>query len=595
MPERVVAHRSIIANRSVMLFKLALGIVLVVCVALFALRTWHWPLSGDATLMHYVVFLMDHGMAPYRQIIDPDLPGSYLIEWMVVHTLGDSSLAWRAFDFALMGAAALAMIVIALPYDWFAGAFAGALFALLHGADGVGQPGQRDFTMAVLLLIACASLFAAVRRNRVWPMALFGLAGGAAAAIKPTALPFAAVLLLMALFALRQQGRRLGGYIAASVPGFAAPLLTVLVFLLREHAFAAFFTVLRGILPFHASLARHTPGWFVVHLIPPLLLPLLLLAIAVATARRDWLRWEYAALWLGVAFGAASFAIQGKGYPYQRYPLLAFLLIAITLPLTAALRYQLWLRYAGYAGLVFAALVVAPVALAKASRYEWWKQEFVTALEGDLASLDGAALSGHAISGHVLSGHVQCIDTTAGCDATLYLMKLLPSTGMLYDCYLLAPPRNPEMAKLREQFLQAVESNPPAVFVVTNELCFHETGSYAKLDQWPEFSQYLTANYAVYAERKPVSSHVLKLGKRATPPFGYRVYVRKQRLPGYQASSGLRDSGGSQVPSAPLLRYHHEFAIHSHRRSSPWYRPQLLPHLSYDVRSSSTSPTHSMN
>ena len=64
------------------------SIFLIGCLFLYVIGTWHWPLVGDAALMHYVVFLMDHGMAPYRDIVDPNLPTTFLIQGVVIHLFG---------------------------------------------------------------------------------------------------------------------------------------------------------------------------------------------------------------------------------------------------------------------------------------------------------------------------------------------------------------------------------------------------------------------------------------------------------------------------------------------------------------------------
>src|ERR1700691_5514090 len=103
---------------------------------LLVVDTLHWPLVGDAALMHYGAFLLDHGFAPYRQIIDMNMPGSLLVDWTVIHTLGPGALAWRLFDFALIGVAAAAMSSIAWPHDRVSGIFAVVFFFTLHVHDG---------------------------------------------------------------------------------------------------------------------------------------------------------------------------------------------------------------------------------------------------------------------------------------------------------------------------------------------------------------------------------------------------------------------------------------------------------------------------
>ena len=49
-----------------------------ICSIVWSLR---WPLVGDASLMHYVVFLMSKGMKPYKAIHDINLPGTYFSEF----------------------------------------------------------------------------------------------------------------------------------------------------------------------------------------------------------------------------------------------------------------------------------------------------------------------------------------------------------------------------------------------------------------------------------------------------------------------------------------------------------------------------------
>ncbi|MGB7199744.1 MAG: hypothetical protein WBG23_15650, partial [Acidobacteriaceae bacterium] len=146
--------------------------VLGTCVVIFVCTTWHWPFVGDEAFIRYVIFLMHHGMAPYRDIVDINMPGAYAVDWLVVRLFGSGSLAWRIFDFALMGLATVAAVAIARPYDWFAGIYAGFLFMLIHGRDGVAQAGERDLTMSVLLLGAVALLFYA-RRNKSWVATAF--------------------------------------------------------------------------------------------------------------------------------------------------------------------------------------------------------------------------------------------------------------------------------------------------------------------------------------------------------------------------------------------------------------------------------------
>jgi len=135
--------------------------------------------------MHYVVFLAERGLTPYREIADINLPGTYAAGWLAMHLFGDGPLAWRLYDLVLGLTAAIAMAVIAWPYDRLAGIFAGALFVLIHGRDGMAELGQRDLLMTVLLLWAVALTLCALRRRRLFFIPLAGALAGFAFTIKP--------------------------------------------------------------------------------------------------------------------------------------------------------------------------------------------------------------------------------------------------------------------------------------------------------------------------------------------------------------------------------------------------------------------------
>ncbi len=82
------------------------------------------------------------------------------------------------------------------------------MLLLVHGQDGVQQAGQRDLVIAALLVVAVAFLLEAIRRDRWWYLAPFGLAVGLSATIKPTAGPLGVVLLVMAQPIARDYGEK---------------------------------------------------------------------------------------------------------------------------------------------------------------------------------------------------------------------------------------------------------------------------------------------------------------------------------------------------------------------------------------------------
>jgi hypothetical protein len=129
------------------------------------------------------------------------------------------------------------------------------------------------------------------------------------------------------------------------------------------------------------------------------------------------------------------------------------------------------------------------------------------------------------LGGKRLSGNIQCIDTVGGCIFTLDRMQLVEATGFLYDCYLFAPESSPVQKGYRARFWRDLQAHPPEVFVVTDRLCMNvRGGTFDKLQRWPEFDEYLRANYTMIVQRTPPDK-VLWWNQPMQPP-SYRIYVK---------------------------------------------------------------------
>jgi len=488
--------------------------VLAWCFLIFAAISIHWPLAGDATLMHYIAFLMDHGNAPYRDIADYNFPGAYLIDYAVMHTLGGGSLAWRMFDFGLVLSGGLAMISIARPYGRSGGFIAGLLLALVHGCDGIYELGQRDFVIAILLLVGYASLFHAWRNNSPGWVFAFGVCMGLSGTIKPTFLPLGLLLLLsMILGSLHGKDRR-WAYIYWGFAGWIMPLVGAFIFLLRTHAISDFIKVTRGIMLYHASLGRRPVSYLLIHSFAPLMPMVVIWVCCVFGFRRNRISWERTALLIGMSLALGSYVLQGKGYSYQRYPFFAILLLVMSIDSVRAVKRDGLLRILGWTGIAFGTIFLAPVSVAKASRYNWQDVEFQTMLQGDLRQMGGKHLS----------GEVQCIDTIGGCFDVLYRMRLVEAEGFSYDEFLFGSSADKVVAESRRAFWEKLQAKPPEVIVMTDGLFPSGPGNFRKLERWPEFDAYLRHYYKLRFERRP--PHPVHWWSKTQEPPAYRIYSR---------------------------------------------------------------------
>jgi hypothetical protein len=515
------------------LLRLAIAASLLVSTLLFVVWSIHWPLVGDASLIHYIGFVIAHGRAPYRDLGDMNMPGSYLIEMAVMKTFGGGALAWRIFDFSLLAIAAGAYSVVTRRGGGFAAIFPACLFALIHGRDGLAQGGQRDLTMAVLLVAATAVLFLAVERRAWWGVVAFGLIAGVAFTIKPTALPLSLSQLAIAMWVMRRprpmsQKRDMGHPVLhpvwtlfwAAVGMVAGPLLA-LAFLIQQGSLRAFWIGLHTIVPFYESLGHRPLGYLLQHSVSPLM-ALVILWFAVLALARPQLDWRRGMLLCGVAFGLVSYLVQARGWPYYRYPLLAFLLPLMALDFTSAMSL--------FEGRLFRTRVAAVLALAAlcaggfwlgpqsaviVHRIRWRQTDLISSLEENLNRLGGPALS----------GHVQCIDWFSGCGTTLYKMHLLPATGVLADFLLFGPASEPAVQQSRAQFNEAF-THPPRVIIVTSYLQPSGPDRYKKLALWPELQTFLTSRYRLDTDWTPIRTE--RWWSRDEFPAGYRLYVLKQ-------------------------------------------------------------------
>jgi hypothetical protein len=466
----------------------------------------NWPLVHDAPLLHYVVFLMDHGRAPYREILDMNMPGTYMLEWGVMHILGGGSGGWWCWSVITGLVTILSCAWIAGETKRAAGIAAGAWIYLVQLRGGAMNLGQRDWIVAVLLLVAFGCIFESIRKQRpVW-MAGFMCCCGLAASIKP---PVVAIALLLLVLSCWQLPRRRARAVGWSFLGGLIPLAAILIFLAHWGVTHDFLATLRGLVPFYAGLHQESYGHLILKLVPVVEFPLVAAGLVLFWMRRWWRDWETIFLVAGILSGAALFIIQRKGWPYHLYPELAFLLLWVMYEVRNSLdRGKLQFRFATVI-LLFTVVWMVPETLYHISKSSKHSLDTVEHLESDLNSLGGAQLN----------GKVQCLDmTTGGCINTLYRMNLVQSTGFIYDYYLFSSQNNDVVTRLRRRFLEEISTRPPEVIVLSSHTWPADTFGYDQLANWPAFVQVLDKNYQL--------ARIYPLANQAVVPV-YRIYTHK--------------------------------------------------------------------
>jgi hypothetical protein len=492
------------ANTTVGTIRTLAAVFLAAAFVYLIVHTIHWPMMLDAQVMHYVNFLIDHGFAPYRQILDMNMPGAYLMERFAMTFFGRGDLAFRVYDLFLMAAMTAGMIAIAWPYDWLAGLFPGVLFALIHASDGPRGTGQRDEVMAVLMVLGLAALLHAVRSSVPLWTALGGFFLGMATMVKPTIAPLGILLLLLAALDLRRSHTRVRPFILYGLFGAAIPAAIFFGYLLHYQALGAFLFLNRTLTAYYAHLNRMSAIALLRECMPRPMRFLVPFGLALALMNPDRRNWERWAIALSVAFAAISYFAQGKGFYYQRYPLIAFTLLWFSIEFGMALRRTRTAQVLGALGFAIGILVLVPL-FAYRTRTVFFSNIFTETLEADL----------RAIGPLRLQHEVQCLDMVDGCMNALYHLNIVQQTGLTGDNLLFPPdPSFFAVQHYRQLFWDGLIAHPPSVFVLSDEQ-FLDEASFDKLNRWPPFANYLATHYDLY------TAHSFNI------TVAYRIYLRK--------------------------------------------------------------------
>jgi hypothetical protein len=486
---------------------------LVASAAIGAWLTWRslrWPLIHDAPLMHYIAWLIGQGATPYRDAFDMNMPGVYLIHWMVLLVGGPGDLAWRLFDLGWLAAVCALLFAYCRPVgDAWTAAVAPTLFALYHVSGGPWRVGQRDFLLCLFLMAGALGVARSLERGGAQvPLLWAGAALGAGMTIKPhAALYWLGAAAMSAWFARRDGRSAVAATASLLAAGLAVPTL-VLVWLGHRGGLGAFAAIVGGyLIPLYSRLERVSP-WQAVRWYPygwqSWALALCLGAVALLTPGNGAGARRPLAL-LGVGYGGLHFQLQGKGWEYQLYPLALFVCalapFAVVRRVADSARLPLLSLRRPVALALWAALIfVLGVKGAEATDPPWIadKARRVDALTRDLRP--------YARPGAT----VQVMDVAEGGVHALLRLGVRQPTRFIYDFHFFHDTADPRIQALRAEFLEELESGRPAAIVVLRDTW--RVAGYDRLAEVPGLTAFLDEKYALAVEGD-----------------GYRIYARRAR------------------------------------------------------------------
>lgn len=450
-------------------------------------RSRGWPLIHDAPIMHYIAWRIGQGEAPYRDLLDMNFPGVYLLHGALLWLAGPGDVAWRVFDLAFLAAGCLAIAVFAASWGRMAAVGGALFFALYHLAAGPWQAGQRDFLLCPFLLLGALGVARWIeRRTSPAPLLWGSLALGAGLTIKPHAAVLGlAFAILVAATAWRAAGGSAAGQaVAIYLLGVAAPMIVAVSWVAAVGALPAWRAlVTEYLLPLYSRLHQADAGldrWEV-------WLPVGAgIGLSVATAlgtRRFGVRHRIALL--GLAFGLFHFAVQGKGWEYHVYPTAAFAAMLLFSELEPLARARAWPAIPLAASLILAAVLLGSKGADSAA-----------AAEGGWVSAKARRVSAvvEALRPYLQPGdRVQVLDTTDGGIHALLRLGVAQPTRFLYDFHFFHDPEAPVVREFRQELVRDLERRPPRCVVVFAN--GWPAGGWERIGSFPELERLLVGRY----------------------------------------------------------------------------------------------------
>ena len=498
------------------------------------LRSWRWPVVGDAAVMHYVNLLMDRGLRPYAEITDNNMPGAYLTERWAMAVFGRGDVGWRAYDGVLLAGMAVAMGGVVGRRRWRAALFATALFALMNAAAGPMFAVEREQVVTTLLLVGYACVFVGVRRGWAWMWGVAGFAMGLAGSVKPTFLPLGAMVLGWVAVHLGRRGAGVARYLGWGLLGMLSAATVVAGWLVQWGEVGAWWFVLRRITPAYVGMAH--AGWQVMvrHSLAPgsaVLVGVGMVLWWLARDAEDGMEgWEWGAVLLAAGWGGVSYWTQAKGFLHHRYTTEVSLLLLVGVAVDGALRQSgsgrrvRVGRWVAMGAVVLVCGGIVPHYLGALDRVP--RRDAL--LEGVVGDLERVAGARGLAAARRLDGQVMCLDLVYGCLAALDRMGVREAAGFTGDLMLWEPEASGPREFYRGWFERVMRERRPAVLVVSNEW-FGRPNSFAKVAMWPEFARELGAEYALVGERRFPGEYGVAVLDGEAP--GYRVYVRRGTPP----------------------------------------------------------------
>ncbi|QYK50416.1 MAG: hypothetical protein KF701_08445 [Anaerolineales bacterium] len=455
-------------------------VLLTIYVIVLAGSSLQWRMLHDSPIVMYISLMIDKfGYVPYRDLLDVNLPGTYLIYALVGRASGYTDLGFRIADLLYLAA------IAALTWVWMRDfgkkvAWAGALFGvMLYLSYGQVMSFQREF---LILLPLLGALVAAVRvpdRHFTGKYLLIGFLFGFAATIKPQAalaMPF--LLAFQAWELWRGEGLERKRFLqmgVATAVGFAIPIGITVIYLWKAGALPSFIEMAQNWWPLNLYITTITTD----------------LQIVTGPVFRKYLLSGYVTgiftLWLVPMFIGVWFALtsQVSASTKRRVWLLICLAWCYSIYTLLAAKF---FPYHWFIYMYFVAQIAALCFVEQPQPARWWKSlaplvvlwllvpvllrpptEFVSKLLGwEMPAPHNGRVDEIAafLQTNLQEGEtVQPLDWTGGSVHAMLIAKAPIATPVVYDVIFYQNISSPYIQSWRQRFMGLLEAAPPQFII----------------------------------------------------------------------------------------------------------------------------------
>ncbi len=471
-----------------------------------------WPVVDDLAYLQYCGYLFaEHGLIPYKDFYDFQMPGTHLLFSALVWVVGVSALKWRLLDIVLTSLLLITTVLwMKKKFNWQVALFGSQLIGYMYFSFGPNWSMQRDFIMLLPISLALVLLAAVKHKSLYRTCWCIGLLFGLSAAIKPQAAIGLPLVLFMAELEVREKDAspkvsflRLIYLSLSGFSGFLLPLALMFLWLYYTESLYPFLDIWTNYLPCYNSLL----GWDVCEsiyeriaftsknyvkfggygiLIAPLTLSLYF-TLFFSSASRSQKRWALFLTALAFVY-SINVAMAGKFFPYHWLPVFYFFILVASLCI-AALGQEMRTSAKIFPIMV---LLISSAILFRPSGFALRPLiGHPVSIERDLDRLVGCLTTGDSTP-----RSLQVLAHNGTAHRAAILSKSIAGSRFLTDTIFYVNEQSPTVQELRQRFLKEILAKKPE-FILEGGCQVRSKTS----DGFPELQRTIRENYSIVCEK----------------------------------------------------------------------------------------------